>query len=216
VSRAADQAGTDRDGTDVLPPLPAAPASTDPATDARAVERELILAEYGPLKAEQQARIAHRDGLTYTTIGAMVAVVAGTIQQHNVAVLLLLPPVAIALAWKYLANDEKISGAGRYIREQMAPRLTDITGVATVFGWESAHQGGVYSRVRPYVQVAVDLLTFCAPPGAALVAFWVLGPRPVGLLAVSVVEALLLTGLCWLVALASLGTSDNTAAPAPH
>lgn len=173
------------------------------------VEKELLLVEYGQLKAEQQARIQHRDGLVYTTLAAMAAVVAGTISQHATAVLLLLPPVALVLAWKYLAADEKIDGIARYIRDRLATRLATVTGLPAeqVFGWESAHHGGHFRRVRRYVQVAGDLLTFCVLPAAALVAFWTLGPTPVGLVGVSVVEAGLLAGLGWLVVIATFGTN---------
>lgn len=162
------------------------------------------LAEYDKIKSEQQSRIQHRDSLTYTTLAAMAATVAGTVQQHSAAVLLLLPPIAVVLGWKYLANDEKISSAGRYLRDQLAPRLTFLSNGTGVFGWETAHRSGVYVRVRGYVQTAVDLVTFCLLPLCGLVVFWVTGPRSVPLLTASIGEALLLGALGWLVALASL------------
>ena len=165
-------------------------------------EMTLILTEYDQVKGEQRNRIQHRDGLVYTTIAAMGAVIAATIGQHNAAVLLLLPPVAIVLGWKYLANDEKIGNANRYVREQLSPRAAEIAGVAQVFGWESYHRTGVFRRARWLVQLAVDLLAFNVLPAAALVGFWVVGPCPAGLVVVSVAEALLLTGFGWLVWLA--------------
>jgi len=174
--------------------------------EAASTEIALHLAEYSQIKSEQRERIQHRDGLVYTTITAMAAVVAATVQQHNAAVLLLLPPVVIVLAWKYLANDEKIGGARRYVGEQMAPRLALLAGATTtVFGWEDAHQNGVYRHVRRYVQLAVDLLTFCFLPACALAGFWILGPRPAGLVIVSVFEAVLLTGMAWLTTVACIG-----------
>jgi hypothetical protein len=171
-------------------------------------EVTLLLAEYDQVKGEQRGRIQHRDGLVYSTLAAMAAVIAATIGLHTAAVLLLLPPVAIVLGWKYLANDEKIGTAGGYVRDRIAPRLVEITGVTgTVFGWETGHQAGVFRRTRRYVQLAVDLITFCALPFAALVGFWVLGPCPAGLIVVSVLETLLLGGLGWLVAQACLGSA---------
>lgn len=165
------------------------------------------MAEYDKLKAEQHSRIQHRDGLMYTTLASMAAVIAGTISLHTAAVLLLLPPVAIVLAWKYLAADEKISGIGQYIRTNLGPRLAALTGVEVekVFGWEAEHRGGVYARVRSIVQVAVDLVAFCVLPLAGLVGFWVIGPCPAGLVLVSIVEALLLVCLGLLTWMATLG-----------
>lgn len=169
-------------------------------------EMSLHLAEYGQIKSEQRDRIQRRDGLVYTTLAAMAAVVAATLQQHDVAALLLLPPVVMVLGWKYLANDEKISAAGRYVRDHLAPRLAHLTNTSSpVFDWERSHREGVYGRVRRYVQFMVDLLTFCVLPACALVGFWTLGSHPVGLVVVSMVEVVLLAGLAWLVMLACLG-----------
>lgn len=191
------------------------PSPDDPTAEARATELKLILAEYDQIKSEQHSRIQARDGLVYTTMAAMAAVVAGTIQQHNTAVLLLLPPVALVLGWKYLANDEKISVAGEYVRDRMAPRLSELTGIASVFGWESAHRGGVHHPVRRHVQRLVDLMTFCALPVAALVGFWTTGPHPAGLVVVSAVEAALELGAVWLV-IVSTRAKTHAAGPNPE
>lgn len=178
------------------PPRPVGPT-------AEAAELSVRLAEYNQLKSEQQGRIQHRDGLVYTTLVAMAATVTGALNQHSAAVLLLLPPVAAVLGWKYLANDEKVTVAGGYLREQLSPRLAELTSAPSVLGWESAHRDGVYGPVRAYVQAGADVLTFCLLPLCALIAFWISGARPTGLLPVSIVEALLLAGVGWLAVLAS-------------
>jgi hypothetical protein len=189
-----------------------APQPDDPTAETRATELKLILAEYDKVKSEQHGRIQARDGLVYTTLATMAAVIAGTIQQHNAAVLLLLPPVSLVLAWKYLANDEKISVAGEYVRDRMTPRLTELTGISSVFGWESAHRGGVHRSVRRHVQRLVDLMTFWALPMAALVGFWTIGAHPAGLLVVvSVVEAAMELGVAWLVIAATRAAKAHVA-----
>jgi len=182
--------------------------STDPNL---AAERELklVLTEYDHVKSEQRSRIQHRDGLVYTTIAAMGAVLAATISQHSVAVLLLLPPVSIVLGWKYLANDAKIGSANSYVRHRLSPRATEITGsTGPVFGWETYQRTGFFYQARRFVQVAIDLLTFCVLPCAALIGFWVVGPYPPGLLVVSVAEVILLGGLGWMMVLASLSRDE--------
>ncbi|WP_370949636.1 hypothetical protein AB5J62_19340 [Amycolatopsis sp. cg5] len=189
-----------------------------PGTDSNSTaesELKLVLIEYDQVKSEQRNRIQHRDGLVYTTIAAMGAILAATISQRTTAVLLLLPPVGIVLGWKYLANDAKIGSANSYVRERLSPRATEITGsTGPVFGWETYHRVGVFHRARRFVQVVVDLLTFCVLPCAALIGFWVVGPCPAGLLVVSIVEVVLLVGLGWLVGLAFLSRDELRGVPA--
>jgi hypothetical protein len=184
---------------------------TSPAVDAETkTEMTLLLAEYGEVKSEQRNRIQHRDGLVYTTLAAMAAVLAATFSVHDGAVLMVLPPLALVLGWKYLSNDEKIGTAGSYVRERLAVRAAELSGVAgPVFEWETYHRAGPFQFARRYVQVGVDLLAFCVLPAAALIAFWVVGPCPAGLVVVSVVELLLLVGLGWLMWLACRPAADQ-------
>lgn len=159
-------------------------------------EGKLLLVEYEQVKGEQRARITHRDGLIYTTIAAMAGVIAAVISAKATELLLVLPPVSVLLGWTYLTNDEKVSAAGRYVREKIGPRLEALANASEpVFGWEAAHRNGPRRRARKVMQLVVDLLGFAAAPAAALVTFWVLGPTPAGLIVVSVAESLLVVAL---------------------
>jgi hypothetical protein len=155
----------------------------------------LLMVEYERVKGEQQARIGFRDNLLYATLASMGAVVAAALQVKGQAALLLLPPVSVLLGWTYLVNDEKISAIGRYVREELTPQLAamangqeQVSGRARVFGWETAHRSDSRRRSRKYLQLAVDLITFCLAPVAAVIVFWAEGPRAVPLVAVSAVE----------------------------
>jgi hypothetical protein len=165
-------------------------------------EGKLLLVEYEQVKGEQRARITHRDGLVYTTIAAMAGVIAAVISAKAAALLLVLPPVSVLLGWTYLTNDEKVSAAGRYVRERIGPRLEALANASEpVFGWEVAHRNGPRRRARKVMQLVVDLVAFCGGSAAALVTFWVLGPVPAGLIVVSVAESLLVAALAVFVVL---------------
>ncbi|MGW6153698.1 hypothetical protein ACWFRM_11265 [Streptomyces sp. NPDC055144] len=91
---------------------------------------------------------------------------------------------------------EKISAVGRHIRDDLSPRLKELTSVqADVFGWESAHRRDARRRPRKRFQLAVDLMTFCGAPLAALAVYWLLGPTPWPLLLCSLAETTLVIGL---------------------
>src|SRR5579859_57270 len=86
---------------------------------------QVLLVEYEQIKGEQRSRIGFRDNLLYASLVAMAGVVAAALNTKGRAdLLLLLPPVSALLGWTYLVNDEKISAIGRYIRTDLAPRLT--------------------------------------------------------------------------------------------
>ncbi|MDL5203878.1 hypothetical protein [Streptomyces sp. ALI-76-A] len=159
---------------------------------------QLLLAEYQSVKDEQKARIGFRDNLLYVTLAVVAAVIAATAQAEQPSMLLALPPVCVVLGWTYLVNDEKISAIGAYVREDLGPRLAALArpgGGFQAFGWETAHRGDARRRSRKAVQTAVDLTAFCAVPLAALVVFWADGDGGRLLVAVSVLEALAVTGL---------------------
>ncbi|WP_433887994.1 hypothetical protein [Streptomyces sp. CA-111067] len=177
---------------------------------------ELLLAEYTAVKDEQRARIGFRDNLLYATIAAMAAAVAGALQvdHHGAELLLALPPVSVILGWTYLVNDEKISAIGRYLRDDLAPRLGALTAGpaggesgagadgagadgSRVFGWESAHRGDPRRRTRKVLQLSVDLLTFCGAPVAAAAGYWSIGPVHPPLLLVSLAETAAVGVLAW-------------------
>ncbi|GAA4787652.1 hypothetical protein [Streptomyces ziwulingensis] len=168
---------------------------------------QLILAEYEQVKQEQRARIGFRDNLIYATLGVMAAVIGSTLPRGgHLEMLLLLPPLSVILGWTYLVNDEKISAVGRYVRDELAPRLEQLTSERLtperltperleVFGWESAHRRDAHRRSRKRIQLAVDLLTFCVAPLAALAVHLLLGPRHWPLLLISAAETAMLAGL---------------------
>ncbi|MDT0529768.1 hypothetical protein RM555_12295 [Micromonospora sp. DSM 115977] len=151
---------------------------------------DLLLLEYQHLKDEQKNRVTFRDNLVYATLASMAAVVAATLSSKNHAdLLLLLPPVSVLLGWTYLVNDEKISAIGSYIREDLAPRLAHLTGGGEpVFRWEFTHRSDHRRRSRKWLQLVVDVSTFCAPPLAAVAIFLTYGSRETVLIATSVVE----------------------------
>lgn len=176
----------------------------------------LLILEYERIKDEQRARIGFRDNLLYATLASMAAVIAVAVQA-GVALLLILPPVCLLLGWTYLVNDEKISAVGRYIRAEIAPRLQALTDdQAPVFGWEVAHRSDPRRVSRKYLQLGVDMLTFCGGPVAAVLVFWAAGGVPVLYAVLSGAELLGVAVLGWQIALyADLGRSDPVPAPSP-
>ena len=154
----------------------------------------LLAVEYERLKEEQKARIGLRDNLIYATLVAMAAVVAAMMQSGGrTDFLLLLPPVTFLLGWTYLANDQKISDIGRYIRETLGPQLASLADEPTpVFGWESAHRAGPRRAGRKLMQLLVDLMAFCLAPLAGVIVAWADGGLPAMLVALSIAEVALL------------------------
>ncbi|MEG9547029.1 hypothetical protein V5N34_02910 [Streptomyces baarnensis] len=53
----------------------------------------------------------------------------------------------------------------------------------------------MHRRSRKRFQLAVDLMTFCGAPIAALTVYWLLGPTPWPLLVISLAEAAMVIGL---------------------
>ncbi|MEU7930678.1 hypothetical protein [Micromonospora echinofusca] len=161
--------------------------------------RELLLAEYGQLKEEQRARIGLRDNLIYVTLAAYAAIVVGvTTLGSQGALLLILPGAATVLGWTHLANDEKISAIGRYVRTTLAPRVQAMhPAAAPVFGWEETHRRDQRRRRRKILQAAADLLTFTVPALGALVYYWVNGPWHWSLITVSLLELAVTAVLGW-------------------
>jgi hypothetical protein len=161
---------------------------------------QALLAEYDQLKGEQRTRIRFRDSLMYTTLAAMAAVVAAALQVHNNLLFLLLPPVSVILGWKYISHDDKITAIGNYIQLSLAPRLAALIH-QPVFAWETATCRAARRRTRKTMQIAVDLLTYCAAPAAALVTVWTTTTCPPLLLVLSIVEAVLVLAISVFVAM---------------
>lgn len=136
-------------------------------------ESKVLLAEYGRLKEEQKTRIGFRDNLLYFTLAAATAVVAITAQSGQSRLLLFVPAICLILGWTYLANDEKISAIGGYVRDRLGPRLGELTAAdSAVFGWEVYHRDIAGHTVRKRLQTAVDLFTYLVLPMVCMTTFW--------------------------------------------
>ncbi|MEV6976620.1 hypothetical protein [Kitasatospora sp. NPDC093806] len=162
----------------------------------------LLTLEYERIKDEQRARIGFRDNLLYATLASMAGVIAVAVQAGP-GLLLLLPPTSLLLGWTYLVNDEKISAIGRYVRGELAPALGVLVGAGetAVFGWETAHRSDPHRVSRKWLQLGVDLLTFCGAPLAAVVVYWSVAEVQVALGVLSAVELLAVAVLAWQIAL---------------
>lgn len=156
---------------------------------------QLLLAEYQTVKDEQKTRIGFRDNLLYVTLTVVAAVIAAAAQAKQPEMLLALPPVCVVLGWTYLVNDEKISAIGTYVRDDLGPRLAELTDAQGVFDWETAHRSDSRRRSRKVIQCVIDLLAFCVVPLAGLLVYWFAGRTSSGLLVLSVAEALIVVGL---------------------
>jgi hypothetical protein len=161
-------------------------------------ESRLLLAEYDRIKEEQKTRIGFRDNLLYFTLAASTAVLAIVVQSRQAQLLLAVPVICLVLGWTYLVNDEKISAVGCYIRDQLGPRLTELSGArSAVFGWEIYHRDDASRTTRKRLQTAVDLFTYSALPMICVTAFWCSpAARPL-LVIVSFAQALALAVLGW-------------------
>ncbi|MFF1713938.1 hypothetical protein [Streptomyces sp. NPDC058268] len=168
-------------------------AATEDTTESR-----LLLTEYDRIKEEQKTRIGFRDNLLYFTLAASTAVLAVTVQNRQAQLLLAVPVVCLVLGWTYLVNDEKISAVGRYIRDQLGPRLAELTETrGAVFGWEVYHRSDASRTTRKRLQTAVDLFTYSALPMTCVITFWCSQAVQPLLLLVSVVQTLALAVLAW-------------------
>ncbi|CAL9523067.1 hypothetical protein SUDANB145_03860 [Streptomyces sp. enrichment culture] len=168
-------------------------ADTEDVTESR-----LLLAEYDRIKEEQKTRIGFRDNLLYFTLAASSAVLAITVQNRQAQLLLAVPVICLVLGWTYLVNDEKISAVGCYIRDQLGPRLAELSGTrGAVFGWETYHRDDVRRPTRKRLQSAVDLFTYVALPMICVTAFWCSDANRPPLLLVSIAQTLALAALGW-------------------
>jgi hypothetical protein len=143
---------------------------------------EIYLKEYEALKAEQSQRIGFRDNLLYVTLGVFGGIISYAVSKEtNYHALLVLPWVCLILGWTYLVNDEKISAIGRYIRLTLIEKINSTTGQQDnpdIFGWEIAHRNDGRRERRKIEQLIIDEVTFVFSGIAALLAFWILVPKP--------------------------------------
>lgn len=156
---------------------------------------DVLRDELKTLKDEQRDRIRARDNLIYSLVVAIAAVAGGS-KLAGPAMALLLPPVALALGWTYLVNDQKVSAIGRYLRTDLAPRLGALVG-ADVLRWETAHRSDHRRRQRKGIQLGVDLTVFVLPAAAAITWYWADGPTNPALILASVAEAITVLIAAW-------------------
>ncbi|MEU6315024.1 hypothetical protein [Streptomyces sp. NPDC047014] len=168
-------------------------ATTDDVT-----ESTFLLAEYHCIKEEQKTRIGFRDNLLYFTLAAATGVIAITVQSGRPQLLLAVPVICLILGWTYLINDEKITSIGCYIRDQLGPRLGELSATPrAVFGWEIYHRADAGRTTRKRLQTAVDLLTYIALPMICVAGFWRSPVAQPVLVVVSVAQTLTLAVLGW-------------------
>jgi hypothetical protein len=147
---------------------------------------ETFMREYQALKGEQSARIGFRDNLLYVqlaAVGAVFAFARGVTAYADT--LLVVPWISVILGWTYLANDHHISRIGGYIRKDLNSRMLVYFKCLKpgIFDWEPYHRADDVEtnyrglkqlrlrKVRKYVQLAVDLITFIASGAIAIVMF---------------------------------------------
>jgi hypothetical protein len=141
------------------------------------------LHEYDRLKEEQRSRIEHRDRLLYTVLAVYGALGWAALRGHPTA-WLAAPFVALVLGGLYLATDAKVSAIGRYIRTDLAPRIS-----ADAFGWECWYRRDARRRDWKDLWFALNLTLFVALPTGALIQYWISGPHTVGLILISLIGA---------------------------
>lgn len=130
---------------------------------------EILLEEYKTLKSEQLSRIKTRDTLIFISLGVFGTlfsyVMSGEYSNIRTIVLLVIPIISFILAWTYVANDEKVSHIGKYIRFKLVPELRKHSekDESIVLQWEFEHRSDTKRSWRKILQVISDLLTFVLP-----------------------------------------------------
>lgn len=138
-------------------------------------ENDFLLAEYDKLKDEQHKRIAFRDQMIYISLGAIGSVFSFAVENPKYYIaLLILPFIILILGWTYLANDEKISAIGAYIKIKLIPKIYSSKNHLEIESWETHLKLDTKRKQRKIIQLFVDLLIFCFSSIASLVAFFFL------------------------------------------
>lgn len=129
-----------------------------------------FLLEFDKLKDEQQQRIGFRDNMIFITLGSIGAVFSFALEnpKYNIA-LLVLPFICITLGWTYLANDQKISAIGKYLKNVLIPKISNDTN-----SWEDYLGADKRRRGRKWIQLFIDLSIFCFSGILSLIAFFIL------------------------------------------
>lgn len=86
----------------------------------------LLIKEYEKLRDEQHKRIEFRDHIIFLTLAFIGTVFSFALEKPDLNIaLLVLPFLCKVLGWTYLANDEKISAIGNYVRTCLVPKLPE-------------------------------------------------------------------------------------------
>lgn len=133
----------------------------------------VYLEEFKTVKSEQVSRIKERDSYLWVAGGALLSVAAAVFQFHQPWVLLAVPVICLVVGWIQLANDQKVTAAGRYARDHLAPRLAALTGDPHILRWETWKNNDGHARERRWLWLAVNLLLFVVPSVAALAVLYV-------------------------------------------
>ncbi len=149
-------------------------------TDEQQKMFEVYLQEYRKLKDEQTNRIRFRDNLLYVTLVVFGGVISFALINQNqspyaIYALLILPWVCLILGWNYIVNDQKISALGKYIREQLAKKISQQIGHTenekSIFGWEIEHRSDKHRKRRKIEQLIIDEIAFVFSGIAGLIGF---------------------------------------------
>ncbi|NEO86412.1 MAG: hypothetical protein F6J87_19460 [Spirulina sp. SIO3F2] len=151
---------------------------------------EIYRVEYEKLKTEQLQRITFRDVQIpfsmFLGIAPILSVAFAKDNPFGYNLLLVVPLICVSLGWAYVANDEKISTIGDYVRDDLRKsynlildELAHPEEVKTelkklIFGWEHYHKNDTYKEERKITQLFVNLLTFVFSGLIALAIFLVL------------------------------------------
>ncbi len=145
----------------------------------------VLMLEFAKLKDEQLSRIGFRDTMIHVHLGLVGAAGAfGLIYPQYMDLILIIPWICFVLGWTYIANDEKISAIGRYIREELEPRVrASISSPGgSVFCWEWYHRRVEARYSRKIWQFITDLTAFVLSGFAAIVVYllyhWTGSERP--------------------------------------
>ncbi len=139
----------------------------------------IYLNEYTKLKDEQLKRINFRDNLLYVTLGVFGGLVSYALSDPTrYYALLVIPWICFILGWVYVANDQKITAIGRYIRLTLVKRICEHIGGEPkgIFGWETERRNVPKRRGRKIIQLIVNGATFFVSGIVAVVIFWFLMP----------------------------------------
>jgi len=141
---------------------------------------EIYLEEYRKLKDEQISRIGFRDNLIYATLtifGAIISFIA--VNPMSYLPLLIIPWVCFILGWTYLINDDKISAIGIYISTVLSQKIKGSTEFNDIFEWEKFHISTEGRKRKKFLQLIIDISTFCLPGTVSIVAFDILSKNDV-------------------------------------